>query len=187
MLNTTLRAARPVVLRAVRPAKSTAFRALSTTSTRRSGAPPPQLFGPGGKAGEIPTDEQQATGLERFQLLGEMEGYDAFDLQPLDSSRVGTLQDPIKVYSLVNTSTSLAPIHYLTRLYRTLSALLVALALPPSRTNFSGSLFASTKPAAAPNAAQVGFRRPPCHCIAHFPLAYKLDYHGSEHHDAHHH
>ena len=104
MLNTTLRAARPVVLRAARPAKSTAFRALSTTATRRSGAPPPQLFGPGGKTGEIPTDEQQATGLERFQLLGEMEGYDAFDLQPLDSSRVGTLQDPIKVYSLVSST-----------------------------------------------------------------------------------
>ena len=102
MLNTAVRAARPVVLRAARPANSIAFRALSATAGRRSGAPPPQLFGPGGKTGEIPTDEQQATGLERFQLLGEMEGYDAFDLQPLDSSRVGTLQDPIKVYSLVN-------------------------------------------------------------------------------------
>lgn len=102
MLNTALRAVRPVALRAARPANSTAIRALSTTTTRRSGAPPPQLFGTGGKTGEIPTDEQQATGLERFQLLGEMEGYDAFDLQPLDSSRVGTLQDPIKVYSLVS-------------------------------------------------------------------------------------
>lgn len=104
MLSTALRAARPVVLRAARPANSIAFRALSTTATRRSGPPPPQLFGPGGKPGDIPTDEQQATGLERFQLLGEMEGYDAFDLQPLDSSRVGTLQDPIKVYSLVSST-----------------------------------------------------------------------------------
>ena len=48
------------------------------------GSPPPQLFGPGGKIGEIPMDEQQATGLKCFQLLGEMEGYDAFDLQPLN-------------------------------------------------------------------------------------------------------
>lgn len=140
MLNTALRAARPVVLRAARPANSTAFRVLSTTATRRSGAPSPQIFGPGGKPGEIPTDEQQATGLERFQLLGEMEGHDAFDLQPLDSSRVGTLQDPIKVYSLVSFTNkfSVTPIHRLTHFYRTLSASLVALALPPTRTNFIG-------------------------------------------------
>ena len=188
MLNTALRAARSVAFRAARPANSTPFRAFSTTVSRRSGAPPPQLFGPGGKSGEIPTDEQQATGLERFQLMGEMEGYDAFDLQPLDSSRVGTLQDPIKVYSLVSSTSiesSVAPC--LTCFYRTLSALLVALALPPSRTNFIGSLFASTKHAAALNAALVGIRRSPCHCITHSPLAYKLDYHGPEHHDAHHH
>ena len=117
MLNTALRAARPIALRAGRSANSTQFRALSTTVARRSGAPPPQLYGSGGKTGEIPTDEQQATGLERFQLLGEMEGYPAFDLEPLDSSRVGTLQDPIKVHSLVNPTSMLfrCAIHYLTR------------------------------------------------------------------------
>ena len=117
MLNTALRAVRPVVLRVARPANSTALRALSTTVALHSGAPPPQLFGPGGKTGEIPTDEQQATGLERFQLMGEMEGYDAFDLQPLDSSRVGTLQDPIKVHSLVSSrsiQSPVAPIYCLT-------------------------------------------------------------------------
>lgn len=170
MLNTTLRAVRPIALRAARPASSTAFRALSTTAARRSGAPPPQLFGPGGKAGDIPTDEQQATGLERFQLLGEMEGYDAFDLQPLDSSRVGTLQDPIKVYSLVSSTLAKFPptIHCLTCLYRILSASLVALALPPSRTNFIGSLFVSTKTAVAPNAVQVRVRRS-CHHFTNLP------------------
>ncbi|KAG8213130.1 cytochrome c oxidase polypeptide IV, partial [Butyriboletus roseoflavus] len=153
MLNTALRAARPVALRATRRANSTAFRALSTTATRRSGPPPPQLFGPGGKPGEIPTDEQQATGLERFQLLGEMEGYDAFDLQPLDSSRVGTLQDPIKVYSLdteriIGCTGSPADSHELHWM----------------------------------NLRQHKNRRcPECGSV------YKLDYHGPEHHDAHHH
>ncbi|KIJ11961.1 hypothetical protein PAXINDRAFT_137389 [Paxillus involutus ATCC 200175] len=100
MFNTALRAARPVAQRVARPVQSSAFRALSTTATRRSGPAPPQLFGPGAKAGEIPTDVQQATGLERLQVLGEVEGYEAFDLAPLDSSRVGTLEDPIKVYCL---------------------------------------------------------------------------------------
>lgn len=61
----------------------------------------PSLFGPGAKAGEMPTDEQQATGLERFQLLAEQQGVDAFDKSPLDSSRIGTLEDPIKVFCLV--------------------------------------------------------------------------------------
>ncbi|KAF9223648.1 cytochrome c oxidase polypeptide IV [Gyrodon lividus] len=100
MFNTALRVVRPIALRAARPVQPSAFCALSTTAVRRSGPAPPQLFGTGATAGEIPTDEQQATGLERFQLLGEMEGYEAFDLGPLDSSRVGTLEDPIKVYSL---------------------------------------------------------------------------------------
>jgi cytochrome c oxidase subunit 5b len=49
----------------------------------------------------IPTDEEQATGLERFQLLGRMEGVDVFDMAPLDSSRLGTVADPIKVPTLV--------------------------------------------------------------------------------------
>lgn len=102
MFNAALRVARPVVTRGVRRSTpSTTFRAISTTTPRFSGPAPPSLYGEGGKPGEIPSDEQQATGLERFQLLGEMQGIDAFDLEPLDSSRVGTLEDPIKVFSLV--------------------------------------------------------------------------------------
>jgi len=101
MLNATLRAVRPVATRGVRRSTpSTALRTLSTTTPRFSGPAPPSIFGEGAKPGEIPSDEQQATGLERFQLLGEMHGIDAFDLEPLDSSRVGTLEDPIKVFSL---------------------------------------------------------------------------------------
>jgi len=102
MLNAALRAVRPVAALGVRRSTpSTTLRALSTTTPRFSGPAPPALFGEGAKPGEIPSDEQQATGLERFQLLGEMQGVEAFDLEPLDSSRVGTLEDPVKVFSLV--------------------------------------------------------------------------------------
>ncbi|TDL16559.1 COX5B-domain-containing protein [Rickenella mellea] len=61
----------------------------------------PQLYGPGLKdpAG-VPSDEDQATGLERLQLLGKMEGVDVFDMSPLDASRLGTMKDPIAVPSL---------------------------------------------------------------------------------------
>jgi cytochrome c oxidase subunit 5b len=102
MYSAALRAVRPVVVRSTRRSTpSNAFRALSTTTPRFSGPAPPSLYGEGAKPGEIPSDEQQATGLERFQLLGEMNGVESFDLEPLDSSRVGTLEDPIKVFSLV--------------------------------------------------------------------------------------
>ncbi|EIN04861.1 COX5B-domain-containing protein [Punctularia strigosozonata HHB-11173 SS5] len=111
MLNAALRAARPAALvarsaarrSAARPAARLPARALSTTALRASdhGPKPPSLFGPGGKPGEVPTDEEQATGLERLQLLGELEGVDVFDMdEVLDSSRLGTLADPVKVPSL---------------------------------------------------------------------------------------
>jgi len=82
------------------------FRAFSTSSRVSSGPPPPQLYGPGSKPGEVPTDELQATGLERLQLLGELEGLDVFESAPLDTSRHGTKKDPILVASLVCTLTS---------------------------------------------------------------------------------
>jgi cytochrome c oxidase subunit 5b len=43
----------------------------------------------------------QATGLARLELLAEMQGVSLFDEEPLDASRLGTLDDPVKVYSLV--------------------------------------------------------------------------------------
>nr|GAT60730.1 predicted protein [Mycena chlorophos] len=97
LLRCALTAARP----ALRPTlRSAPLRALSTTLRNSSDhAKPPSIFGPGGKAGEVPTDFEQATGLERFELLGEMEGIDVFDETPLDSSRVGTKKDPIMVLS----------------------------------------------------------------------------------------
>ncbi|KAF2273115.1 cytochrome c oxidase polypeptide IV [Westerdykella ornata] len=57
------------------------------------------LLPPGAKPGTVPTDLEQATGLERLEILGKMQGIDVFDMKPLDSSRVGTLEDPIVVNS----------------------------------------------------------------------------------------
>jgi cytochrome c oxidase subunit 5b len=47
------------------------------------------LLPPGAKVGTVPTDLEQATGLERLEILGKMEGVDIFDMKPLDSSRKG--------------------------------------------------------------------------------------------------
>jgi cytochrome c oxidase subunit 5b len=103
MFKTALRAATVAGRSAIRPASSPAARAFSVTARIRSdhGAPPPQLYGPGSKAGDVPTDELQATGLERLQLLGEMEGVSVFDTNPLESDRIGTKANPILVPSLV--------------------------------------------------------------------------------------
>jgi hypothetical protein len=48
------------------------------------------------------TSENQSTGLERFELLGKLEGIDVFDMKPLDVNRLGTVKEPIEVYSLVS-------------------------------------------------------------------------------------
>jgi len=48
------------------------------------------LLPPGAQPGTVPTDIEQATGLERLEILGKMQGIDIFDMRPLDSSRVGT-------------------------------------------------------------------------------------------------
>ncbi|KAK0545580.1 Cytochrome c oxidase subunit 4 [Tilletia horrida] len=80
-------------------ASRTATRALSISAIARA-AGPPVLLGDGAKDGEVPTDEAQATGLERYELLGRLEGVDVFDLKPLDASRTGTLKDPIVIQSL---------------------------------------------------------------------------------------
>ncbi|KAJ5094202.1 hypothetical protein N7456_010063 [Penicillium angulare] len=55
------------------------------------------LIPPGAKPGTVPTDYVQATGLERLELIGKMQGIDIFDMRPLDASRKGTLEDPIIV------------------------------------------------------------------------------------------
>ncbi|KAL3474206.1 cytochrome c oxidase subunit VB-domain-containing protein [Aspergillus californicus] len=55
------------------------------------------LIPPGAKPGTIPTDLEQATGLERLELIGKMQGIDIFDMKPLDASRKGTLDNPIMI------------------------------------------------------------------------------------------
>lgn len=47
------------------------------------------LLGEGAAPGTVPTDYEQATGLERLEILGKMEGVDVFDMKPLDASRLG--------------------------------------------------------------------------------------------------
>jgi cytochrome c oxidase subunit 5b len=87
-------------------------RTIATTTVRRNAVPDQpkiktlseikaeeDLIGPGARLGTVPTDIEQATGLERLEILGKMEGVDIFDMRPLDASRLGTLQDPIKVRS----------------------------------------------------------------------------------------
>lgn len=95
----------------LRIARSSRF--FSTTSLVRSAAPKEfktaktlsqvetkfDLIGEGAKEGEVPTDLQQATGLERFELLGKMEGIEVFETEALDASRTGTMADPILIDS----------------------------------------------------------------------------------------
>ena len=56
------------------------------------------LMPPGGQPGTIPTDLEQATGLERLEILGKMQGVDIFDMRPLDASRVGTYTIPHRTH-----------------------------------------------------------------------------------------
>ncbi|KIW69969.1 hypothetical protein PV04_02281 [Phialophora macrospora] len=57
------------------------------------------LIPPGAARGTVPTDLEQATGLERLEILGKMQGIDIFDMSPLPSDRLGTFEDPIVVKS----------------------------------------------------------------------------------------
>lgn len=100
----------------------------------------------------MPTDENQSTGLERLQVLAAKEGVEVFDFNPLDSSRIGTLADPIKVFSwvcpdfhwlIVVNQDSLHLTHestclFTTNFYRSLHASLAALAALPSLMSSSG-------------------------------------------------
>ncbi|PKI85378.1 Cytochrome c oxidase subunit 4 [Malassezia vespertilionis] len=70
------------------------------TSIRLRGEAPPILQGTGPKRGEIGSDEQQSTGLERFELMGKLHGVDVFDFGPLEADRIGTLEKPIVVPSM---------------------------------------------------------------------------------------
>lgn len=45
------------------------------------------LIAEGAPEGTVPTELNQATGMERLEILGKMEGIDVFDMKPLDASR----------------------------------------------------------------------------------------------------
>lgn len=59
--------------------------------------PDGSLIGPGAQPGTIPSDMDQATGLERFELLGKMEGVDVFDMENPVFEGKGTMADPYVV------------------------------------------------------------------------------------------
>jgi len=101
MFKIAARALRPATRSTMKPTASV-LRTFSSTVLRASGGhgpEPPKLYGPGSPPGVVPTDFDQATGLERFELLGEIEGINVFDEGPLDSSRLGTKKDPLLVLS----------------------------------------------------------------------------------------
>ena len=49
------------------------------------------LLPPGAEPGTVPTDLEQATGIERLEILGKMQGVDIFNMKPMDASRMGRL------------------------------------------------------------------------------------------------
>ena len=91
----------PAALR-VAPTPINSASRLFTSSALRFAAGPPVIQGDGAKDGEMPTDEQQATGLERFELLGKLKGVDVFDMEPLQMTHLGTTENRIKVQSFVS-------------------------------------------------------------------------------------
>ena len=72
-----------------------------STSPRTFSEAAPSLFGEGSKAGHVPTDIEQATGLERLQLIGQLHGVDVFNMGPLLITKPGTLADPTLVPAYV--------------------------------------------------------------------------------------
>ncbi|KAL7009674.1 Cytochrome c oxidase subunit 4 [Cystobasidiomycetes sp. EMM_F5] len=74
-------------------------RSISVSAFRKAGGIP-VVIGEGAKTGTVPTDFEQATGLERMELLAKMKGEDPFHMEPLDVPHMGTLKNPIKVFSL---------------------------------------------------------------------------------------
>ncbi|KAL0079791.1 cytochrome c oxidase subunit VB-domain-containing protein [Phycomyces blakesleeanus] len=95
-------ALRSAAIRAAPLAARPAVRPFSILGARLSGAvghANPSSVTPGGKAGEVPTDLEQATGLERIELLAKLEGKELFDMEPLQVTHLGTPKNPIVVES----------------------------------------------------------------------------------------
>ncbi|CAG8485686.1 2020_t:CDS:2 [Paraglomus brasilianum] len=75
------------------------IRSFSVFGARR-GDVSPSLIGPGAKPNSIPTDLEQATGLERAEILAKIEGQEFFDMKPLLLTHLGTKSNPILVKSV---------------------------------------------------------------------------------------
>lgn len=98
-----LRSSRLITRQSVRSFSSAKFllssKPAKTAATLAEVDGPETLIGTAAKEGTFPTDIEQATGLERLELLAKLEGIELFDTKPLDASRIGTLADPILVES----------------------------------------------------------------------------------------
>lgn len=95
-------ALRRAAIKAAPIAARTTVRPFSVLGARFSGAVGHNVetnMGPGGKAGEIPTDLEQATGLERQELLAKLQGKELFDMEPLNMTHIGTPKNPVVVQS----------------------------------------------------------------------------------------
>ena len=57
-------------------------------------------IGPGAKPGAIADDIDQATGIERAELLSKLEGKELFDMSPLKVTSMGTKKNPVMVKSI---------------------------------------------------------------------------------------
>lgn len=95
-LSLTARAA----LRTIPRAQTVSLRSIATSAVRLS-EQPPVIQGSGAPAGTIASDEDQSTGLERYELMGRLQGVDVFDMQPLEADRLGTKEKPVMVRSMV--------------------------------------------------------------------------------------
>ncbi|KAI9289510.1 cytochrome c oxidase subunit VB-domain-containing protein [Umbelopsis sp. AD052] len=100
-------ALRRAAVRAIATPRPTVVRPFSVMGARLSGnvahRDADSLIGPGGQPGTVPTDIEQATGLERLELLAKLEGKELFDMEPLNMTHLGTKQNPIVVKSMDST------------------------------------------------------------------------------------
>ncbi|KAI8064500.1 cytochrome c oxidase [Gongronella butleri] len=95
-------ALRRAALRAAPMAARPALRSFSVAGARLSNAVSHEAeksFGPGAADGTVPTDLEQATGLERQELLAKLEGRELFDVEPLHMTHLGSVKEPIVVKS----------------------------------------------------------------------------------------
>jgi cytochrome c oxidase subunit 5b len=61
---------------------------------------PPLNQGPGGKSGVVPSDEDQATGRERDEIMARKQGIEMFNRQPVKMQKgQGTFANPVMVPS----------------------------------------------------------------------------------------